>query len=187
MLPTEIERKYTINFLPKKIEKILMITQKHIYKDSICSIRVRKSENLNTNEIVYTHTIKAKGNNINKFSTIELEKNITKDQYEASNPFKGSETIEKYRLIIPLENGLKAEVDIFQKRLKGLIIAEVEFESVEQAEKFKMPPWFEKEVLHKDFSNRKMSTISRKELLELVGKKQLAINEKILKEFRKRI
>ena len=50
-----------------------------------------------------------------------------------------------------------------------------------------MPPWFEKEVPHKDFSNRKMSTISRKELLELVGKKQLAINEKILKEFRKRI
>ena len=187
MLPTEIERKYTINFLPKKIEKILMITQKHIYKDSICSIRVRKSENLNTNEIVYTHTIKAKGNNINKFSTIELEKNITQDQYENSKPFKGSEIIEKYRLLISLENGLKAEVDIFQKRLKGLIIAEVEFESVEQAEKFKMPPGFEKEVPHKVFSNRKMYKISRKELLELVGKKQLAINEKILKEFRKRI
>ena len=187
MLPTEIERKYTINFLPKKIEKILMITQKHIYKDSIYSIRVRKSENLSTNETLYTHTIKAKGNNINKFSTIELEKNITQEQYETSNPFKGSEIIEKYRLIISLENGLKAEVDIFQKRLKGLIIAEVEFESVEQAEKFKTPPWFEKEVPHKDFSNRKMSTISRKELLELVGKKQLAINEKILKEFRKRI
>ena len=171
MLPTEIERKYTIIFLPKKIEKILMITQKHIYKDSICSIRVRKSENLNTKEVVYTHTIKAKGNDINKFSTIELEKNITKEQYEASNPFKGSEIIEKYRLIIPLENGLKAEVDIFQKRLKGLIIAEVEFESVEQAEKFKMPSWFEK----------------RKEVLEIIGKKQLAINEKILKDFRKRI
>ena len=78
MLPTEIERKYTINFLPKKIEKIFMITQKHIYKDSICSIRVRKTEDLNINETVYTHTIKAKGNDINKFSTIELEKILRK-------------------------------------------------------------------------------------------------------------
>ena len=50
-----------------------------------------------------------------------------------------------------------------------------------------MPSWFEKEVPHKEFSNRKISTKTRREVLELIGKKQLAINEKILKEFRKRM
>ena len=59
----------------------------------------------------------------------------------------------------------------------------MEFESVEQAKKFKMPFWFEEEVSHNEFSNRKMSTKTRKEILELIEKKQLAINEKILKEF----
>ena len=63
----------------------------------------------------------------------------------------------------------------------------MEFESVEQAKNFKMPSWFEKEVAHNEFSNRKMSTKTRKEILELIGKKQLAINEQIFKEFRKRM
>ena len=187
MLPTEIERKYTINYLPKEIKNIIKITQKHIYRDPICSIRVRKSLNITTNKAKYTHTIKVKEKNNEKFSTIELEENITEEQYKSLNPFKGSQIIEKYRLIIPINNGLKAEVDIFEKKLKGLIIAEVEFESVAQAEDFKMPSWFEKEVPHKEFSNRKISTKTRKEVLELIGKKQLSINEKILKEFRERM
>ena len=185
MVPTEIERKYTINHLPKEIDNILKITQKHIYRDSVCSIRVRKTLKLSTNEAIYTHTIKAKGKDIEKFSIIELEKEITEEQFEEVKPFKGSTTIEKYRIVIPLEDGLKAEVDIFEKKLKGLIIAEVEFESIEQAKKFKMPSWFEKEVPHNEFSNRKMSTKTRKEILEMIGKKQLSINEKILKELKK--
>ena len=187
MVPTEIERKYTINYLPNEIKKIFKITQKHIYRDSVCSIRVRKSEDLSTNEVKYTHTIKAKGKETEIFSITELEKEITEEQFEEVKPFKGSNIIEKYRVIIPLEDGLKAEVDIFEKKLKGLIIVEVEFESVEQAKTFKMPSWFEKEVPHNEFSNRKMSTKTRKEILELIGKKQLAINEQILKEFIKRM
>ena len=187
MVPTEIERKYTINHLPKEIDKILKITQKHIYRDPVCSIRVRKSQDLATYGAIYTHTIKAKGKDIEKFSIIELEKEITEEQFEEVKPFKGSTTIEKYRIIIPLEDGLKAEVDIFEKKLKGLIIAEVEFESVEQAKNFKMPSWFEKEVPHNEFSNRKMSTKTRKEILEMIGKKQVQINEKVLIDFQKRM
>lgn len=187
MVPTEIERKYTINHLPKEIDNILKITQKHIYRDPVCSIRVRKSEDLSMNEVKYTHTIKAKGKETEIFSITELEKEITEEQFEEVKPFKGSNIIEKYRVIIPLEDGLKAEVDIFEKKLKGLIIAEVEFESIEQAKNFKMPSWFEKEVPHNEFSNRKISTKTRKEILEMIGKKQLSINENILKEFQKAI
>lgn len=187
MLPTEIERKYTINYLPNNIKCILKITQKHIYRDSICSIRVRRSIDLYSKEEKYTHTIKTKGENLEKFSTIELENDITREQFENLVPFKGSQTIEKYRLIVPLENGLKAEIDIFERKLRGLIVAEVEFENIEQAENFKMPSWFEKEISHKEFSNRRISTKSRREILDLIGKKQLAINERILKELKKSI
>ena len=185
MLPTEIERKFTINYLPNSIQNIYKITQKHIYRDAICSIRVRRSINFNTKDETYTHTIKTKGEKLEKFSTIELEREITKEQFEGVNPFWGSQTIEKYRIIIPLENGLKAEVDIFEKRFRGLIVAEVEFETIEQAENFKMPSWFEKEVSHKEFSNRRISTKSRHQILDLIGKKQLLTNEKILKDLKR--
>ena len=187
MLPTEIERKYTIKYLPDEINNILKITQKHIYRDPICSIRVRKSLDLSTNEAKYTHTIKAKGKDIEKFSIIELEKEITEKEFEELKPFKGSTTIEKYRIRVPLEDGLKAEIDIFEKNLEGLIIAEVEFKDIEQAENFEMPSWFNKEVSHNEFSNRKMSTKTNEEIIELVGENQLKINEKIFKDFQKEL
>ena len=155
MVPTEIERKYTINHLPKEIDNILKITQKHIYRDPVCSIRVRKSEDLSMNEVKYTHTIKAKGKETEIFSITELEKEITEEQFEEVKPFKGSNIIEKYRVIIPLEDGLKAEVDIFEKKLKGLIIAEVEFESIEQAKTSKCLLGLKKKYLIMSFQIEK--------------------------------
>lgn len=182
MIPTEIERKFIIKYLPKEIESIKKIEQKHIFKDTVCSIRVRKTQDFFKNEIVYTHTIKARGENTQKYSIYELEKNITEEEYNNLNPFYGSQIIEKYRLIIPIGDNLKAEVDVFDGWLKGLIIAEVEFESVEQAENFQMPDWFEKSVPHKEFSNRKISTKSREEILKMVGEAQLNINNRIFSE-----
>ena len=56
MLPTEIERKFMIKYLPKEIENIKIITQKHIFKDDICSIRVRKTEDVfNKKNNIYTY------------------------------------------------------------------------------------------------------------------------------------
>lgn len=39
MLPTEIERKFLINYLPKQIESIKKITQKHVFTDNTCGVR----------------------------------------------------------------------------------------------------------------------------------------------------
>lgn len=185
MLPKEIEKKFIISYLPDEIVKITKIKQKHIYKDSVCSIRVRKSINLKNNETIYTHTIKTRREDDEKFSITELEREIRKREYDKLKPFEGSKIIEKDRCIIPLENGLNAEVDIYYGDLKGLIIAEVEFKNVQQAEKFKMPNWFKKEVFHKDFSNRKISTLPREEILKMIGEKQLDVNKRILKFYQK--
>lgn len=187
MLPMEIEKKFTIKYLPDKIESIKKITQKHIFKDMVCSIRVRRSINMYTGEKIFTHTIKARGEIVEKYSICELEKNITEQEYNELKPFRGSRTIQKYRCVIPIQDGLKVEVDIFDGWMKGLIIAEVEFRSVEQAENFKMPSWFEKNVPHKEFSNRALSTKSRHEILDMIGKEQLAKNKRILNYLHKKI
>ena len=187
MLPKEIEKKFTISYLPDEIEKITKIKQKHIYKDSVCSIRVRKSINLNNKETIYTHTIKTRREDDEKFSITELEREIKKREYDKLKPFEGSKIIEKDRCIIPIENGLRAEVDIYYGDLKGLIVAEVEFNNIEQAENFKMPNWFKKEVFHKDFSNRKISTLPREEILKMIGEKQLDVNKRIFRFYQKKI
>lgn len=187
MIPTEIERKFTIKYLPKKIESIKHITQKHIFKDMVCSIRVRRSMDLFTKEKIFTHTIKARGEKNQKYSIYELEKHITEAGYNRFQPFKGSKVIEKYRCIVPIEDNLKVEIDIFDGWMKGLVIAEVEFKNSEQAKYFKMPKWFEKPVPHREFSNRSLSTKSRKEILKMIGEAQLASNEKIFNELQKRI
>lgn len=187
MLPMEIERKFTIKYLPNEIESIKKITQKHIFKDMVCSIRVRRSIDIYTEEKIFTHTIKTRTENLEKYSICELEKNISEEEYFKARSFRGSRTIDKYRCIVPIGDGLKAEVDIFEGWMRGLIIAEVEFESVEQAENFEMPDWFEKSVPHKEFSNRRLSTASRREILNMVGSKQLRINRKIYEDLKKRV
>ena len=183
MVPMEIERKFTIKYLPREIESIKKITQKHIFKDIVCSIRVRSCIDLFTNEKVFTHTIKARGENVQKYSICELEKNISEEDYNKLEPFDGSKVIEKYRCIVPIGDNLKAEVDIFDGWMKGLVIAEVEFETIEQAENFELPDWFEMAVPHREFSNRKLSTKSRDEILEMIGQRQLKVNEKIFRDF----
>ena len=178
MISTEIERKFTIKYLPKEIETIKKITQKHIFKDMVCSIRVRESIDLFSKEKIYTHTIKARGENTPLYS-------INEEEYKSLKPFKGSRIIRKYRVIIPLQNNLKVEVDVFDDWIKGLVIAEVEFKNVNQAKNFKMPEWFEKSVPHKEYSNRMLSTKSREEILDMVGKKQLERNRRIFKTIEK--
>lgn len=187
MLPMEIERKFTIKYLPDNIKSITKITQKHIFKDMVCSIRVRRSINMYTGEKIFTHTIKARRENLEKYSICELEKNITEKEYNNLKPFRGSRTIQKYRCIIPIQDGLKVEIDIFEGWMKGLIIAEVEFKSAKQAEDFKMPSWFEAPVEHKEFSNRALSTKSRHEIMGMIGREQLVINKRILNYLQRKV
>ena len=186
MLPMEIERKFTINYLPDNIKSVTKITQKHIFKDMVCSIRVRRSINMYTGEKIFTHTIKARTENLEKYSICELERNITEEEYNKSRPFRGSRTIQKYRCVIPIQNGLKVEVDVFEGWLKGLIIAEVEFKNSKQAEEFKMPSWFCEPVENKAFSNRALSTKGRHEVMCMIGRKQLGINKRILTYLQKK-
>ena len=66
----------------------------------------------------------------------------------------------KTRYLIPIDDGLTAELDIFEGRFAGLILVEVEFDSVEQAESFTPPAWFGKEVTYdKRYHNSYLSRL----------------------------
>jgi CYTH domain-containing protein len=44
------------------------------------------------------------------------------------------------------ENGYQLELDVYQGSLAGLVVAEIEFESVEESQRFSLPSWFGTEV-----------------------------------------
>ena len=54
--------------------------------------------------------------------------------------------ITKTRYFIPINDGLTAELDVFEGMFEGLVFVEVEFESLEQATEFTPPEWFDEDV-----------------------------------------
>ena len=56
--------------------------------------------------------------------------------------------IRKRRYLIPLTKKLTIELDVFEGAYEGLILAEVEFESVEDADAFTPPEWFGEDVTY---------------------------------------
>ena len=54
--------------------------------------------------------------------------------------------ISKRRYLIPMENGLTIELDVFDVPYEGLYLAEVEFSSEEQALSYNPPAWFGEDV-----------------------------------------
>ena len=50
------------------------------------------------------------------------------------------------------------ELDVFEKDLKGLCYAEVEFDSLKELKTFKAPDWFKKDVSNiKKYSNESLA------------------------------
>lgn len=133
----EIERKYLVHELPNlKRYPSKRITQGYISTDPV--IRVRQMGNQ------YCVCVKSQGHMIRE----EFELNITKEQYEGLWEKVEFSPIEKVRYFIPLENGLTAELDVYEGHLKNLITVEVEFDSALAADHFKAPVWFGRDITH---------------------------------------
>ena len=56
--------------------------------------------------------------------------------------------IAKTRYLIPLTGSLTIELDVFKNEYKGLHLAEVEFETEEEANTFCPPDWFGEDVTY---------------------------------------
>ena len=71
---------------------------------------------------------------------------LTAESYAHLKAKADGNIISKRRYLIPLPDGLTIELDVFAAPFDGLWLAEVEFESEEQANTFTPPEWFGEEV-----------------------------------------
>ena len=144
----EIERKFTIKTLPSLSDYPYQVIEQG-YLNTSPVIRIRKSDD------TYYLTYKGTG------MLAREEYNLPLD--EASYLHLRSKAdgliISKKRYLIPyLQHTI--ELDIFSSPYQDLVIAEVEFNSLEEAERFQPPSWFDQDVTYDPFYHN--SNLSKK-------------------------
>lgn len=129
----EIERKFLIKKeqLPKDLANCSFhkIEQGYLCTDPVVRIRRQDDE--------YYLTYKSKG----LLSREEYNLPLTQESYEHLKPKADGIVISKTRYLIPEKDGLTIELDVFHEDYDGLLLAEVEFESEEQANTYIPPEW----------------------------------------------
>ena len=147
----EIERKFLINEIPFPLDgyKRREIEQAYLCTEPV--VRIRKSDDK------YYMTYKSKG----KISREEYNLPLTKEAYEHLLTKADGNILTKTRYEIPHKDNLIIEFDVFHGKFEGLFLAEVEFETEEQAKEYIPPEWFGRDVsLTGEYQN---SVLSRKE------------------------
>lgn len=161
----EIERKYLINSLPNNIEDYTQLKIVQAYLNTSPVIRIRKQNN------DYILTYKGEG----MIAREEHNLPLNASSFEHLLTKADGNVISKTRYLIPLPSpcyktsveqamvfsqNLTIELDLFDAPFSPLILAEVEFQSLEEANAFIPPDWFGDDVsLNKNYHN---STMSRK-------------------------
>ena len=144
----EIERKFTVKELPDLSSyPYLILEQGYLSTEPV--VRVRREND------TYYLTYKGKG----MLSREEYNLPLTAEGYSHLLSKADGNIITKTRYEIPEANGLIIELDIFEGRFQGLILAEVEFKNIEQAMSYNPPEWFGKDVSND--TNYHNSTMSR--------------------------
>ena len=141
----EIERKFLVDPMPKALETFVKKSIEQGYLSTNPVVRIRKM-----NE-EYFLTYKSSG------MMQEVELPLTKEAYEHLREKVDGRVITKDRYLIPYEMWT-IELDCFHGELEGMVLAEVEFSSVEEANHFQGPVWFKKEVtFEKEYHNSYLS------------------------------
>lgn len=131
----EIEYKYLVDLsrCPYQNYPFHQIEQAYISTAPVIRVRRRDDD--------YILTVKSSG----LVKHLEYELPLSADEYENLLLKAEGVVISKKRYLIPYAYAGKdytIELDIFEKALDGLVIAEVEFSSLEEAEAFTPPTWF---------------------------------------------
>jgi CYTH domain-containing protein/CHAD domain-containing protein len=137
-MATEIERKFLLDESPGQLQGRTgkRIEQGYVTAGERVEVRLRKLED--------RRVLTAKlGHGESRF---EVEIALGMNQFDALWPLTESRRLHKTRYLVPLGNGLEAEVDVFEGDLAGLVTAEVEFGFERQSQDFKPPPWLGREV-----------------------------------------
>ncbi len=132
----EIERKFLITELP---ENLTQYNCRRIEQGYLCTapvVRIRRQDE------EYYLTYKSKGMMVRE----EYNLPLTAEAYAHLREKTDGNLISKQRYLIPLNETLTAELDIFDAPFAPLMLAEVEFSSEEEANSFIPPAWFGEDV-----------------------------------------
>lgn len=132
----EIERKFLIKKLPDNLTsyKARKIEQAYLCTDPV--VRVRRDND------DYYLTYKSKGMLVRE----EYNLPLTKEAYGHLLAKADGNIITKTRYEIPEKDNLTIELDVFEGKFDGLLLAEVEFASEEEALCYIPPEWFGEDV-----------------------------------------
>ena len=132
----EIERKYLVKTLPDHLDQY---ESKKIAQGYLCTepvVRIRRSND------DYYLTYKGDGLMVRE----EYNLPLTRAAYDKLIKKADGNIITKIRYEIPEKDNLTIELDIFEGRFAGLLLAEVEFSSEAEALSYAPPEWFGKDV-----------------------------------------
>jgi CYTH domain-containing protein len=148
----EIERKFLVKDMPSitKDNESYLVEQYYISTNP--EIRLRKTQNLNSNQVNYYMTQKSDGTKVRD----EIETEVDESFYISNQEKMIGHMIRKTRTRIPLENKLTAELDVYHGI--DLRVVEVEFKDESEANAFILPQWFGKEVTNdKRYKNKNLA------------------------------
>lgn len=138
----EIERKYLIHRLPKKLEQYPCRILEQGYLNTAPVVRIRRDNDK------YELTYKSSG----LMTREEYNLPLDRASYEHLLSKIDGRLIRKKRYLLPLcdfqsdSRNLTIELDVFEEDLSPLILAEVEFPDEESARSFQAPDWFGEDV-----------------------------------------
>ena len=90
---------------------------------------------------------------------VEEEIPIDERRFEALWALTDGRRLVKTRHLVPLEDGLEAEVDVYGEGLDGLVVAEIEFPSESVSAGFEPPAWLGREVTgDAGYANQSLAT-----------------------------
>jgi adenylate cyclase len=91
----------------------------------------------------------------------EAEVEVDRDAFDELWPLTEGRRLHKRRHVIP-HGALKIEVDVYEEDLDGLVVAEVEFDSEEEARRFEPPDWIGDDVTGDErYLNETLATSGR--------------------------
>lgn len=148
---TEIERKFLLEFMPDLYgyDGTDEIKQGYIVADENIEVRLRSKGKK------FYETVKTAGNILRKEYEIEL----TKNQFNTLWPLTNGKRLLKDRYF-KKEKNLTYEIDVYKGIHEGLIILEVEFSSIRESQRFKVPSWTIREVTYDNqFKNKNLAVL----------------------------
>lgn len=146
----EIERKFLVKEPPLDYLswKCITIQQGYLaFGSDNSEVRIRSLDKK------YYQTVKT-GFGLTR-SEIEIE--ITEQQFKTLWPATEGKRVIKNRYL-KNQNSHLIELDIYEEKLSGLIIVEVEFSSEKESEEFSPPSWFDREITNDpNYTSRKVA------------------------------